>query len=137
MGRDEAEIENKSPLRVLIVDDNRDAANLMGKLLAVLGNNTKVVYDGFAALDTAHSFKPEAVLLDIGLPDMDGYEVARSLREIPGCENVTLVAITGWGQDSDRQKATLAGFNHHVVKPADSSVLLRLLRDVPRIPEIN
>ncbi len=123
-----------SALRVLVVDDNRDAAILMGRLLKTLGNNVQVVHDGFTALEAAEQFSPEAVLLDIGLPEMDGYETARMLREIPKCKNVTIIAVTGWGQEEDREKGKLAGFNHHVVKPADSATLMQLLSRVREKP---
>ena len=119
-----------SPLKVLVVDDNRDAAILMGRLLKTLGNDVQVVHDGFAALKAAEEFRPEAVLLDIGLPEMDGYETARLMREIPSCKDITIIAVTGWGQEEDREKGRRAGFNHHVVKPADSSTLMHLLSEV-------
>lgn len=119
-----------SPLRVLVVDDNRDAAILMGRLLRILGNDVHVVHDGFAALEEIEQFQPEAVLLDIGLPQMDGYETARLIREMPSCKDITIIAVTGWGQEEDREKGRLAGFNHHVVKPADSSTLTALLSTV-------
>ena len=122
------------PLRVLIVDDNRDAAVLLGKLLSMLGNNTRVVHSGFEALEAAHEFKPEAILLDIGLPDMDGYETAKMIRETPEGRNVTIVAVTGWGQQEDRERARLAGFDHHVVKPADSKQLMEILSTVRAKP---
>src|SRR6185436_396622 len=126
----EARAADPSPLKVLVVDDNRDAAILMGRLLSTLGNDVQVVHDGFAALEAAEAFSPEAVLLDIGLPEMDGYETARLLREMPNCKDVTIIAVTGWGQEEDREKGRLAGFNHHVVKPADSSTLMQLLSGV-------
>jgi CheY-like chemotaxis protein len=118
---------NTAPLRVMVVDDNRDAAILMGRLLRALGNDVQVVHDGFTALETAEQFRPEAVLLDIGLPEMDGYDTARMLRELPACKDILIIAVTGWGQEDDREKGKLAGFNHHVVKPADSSTLMELL----------
>jgi CheY-like chemotaxis protein len=111
----------------MVVDDNRDAAILMGRLLRALGNDVQVVHDGFTALETAEQFRPEAVLLDIGLPEMDGYDTARMLRELPACKDILIIAVTGWGQEDDREKGKLAGFNHHVVKPADSSTLMELL----------
>lgn len=117
-------------LKVLVVDDNRDAAILMGRLLRTLGNDVHVVHDGFAALEAAEQFRPEAILLDIGLPDMDGYETARLMREIPACKDVTIIAVTGWGQEDDREKGRRAGFDHHVVKPADSSTLMQILATV-------
>ncbi len=130
MNIDETARRASTPLKVLVVDDNRDAAILMGRLLRTLGNDVQVVHDGFAALEAAEEFGPEAVLLDIGLPEMDGYETARLLRELPKCKNVTIIAVTGWGQEEDREKGRLAGFNHHVVKPADSSTLMQLLNGV-------
>ena len=96
----------------------------------MLGNDVHVVHDGFAALEEAEQFLPEAILLDIGLPQMDGYETARLMRELPQCKNATIIAVTGWGQEEDREKGRLAGFNHHVVKPADSSTLTELLAGV-------
>lgn len=124
------EINAANPLKVLVVDDNRDAAILMGRLLRTLGNDVHVVHDGFAALAAAEEFQPEAVLLDIGLPDMDGYETARLMREIPSCKRVTIIAVTGWGQEDDREKGRRAGFDHHVVKPADSATLMQILSTV-------
>ncbi len=95
-----------------------------------LGNDVHVVHDGFAALEAAEQFQPEAVLLDIGLPDMDGYETARLMREIPSCKHITIIAVTGWGQEDDREKGRRAGFDHHVVKPADSATLMQILSTV-------
>src|SRR4051812_15467136 len=103
-----SEVRASSPLRVLVVDDNRDAAILMGRLLRTLGNDVQVVHDGFSALEVAQAFCPEAVLLDIGLPEMDGYDTARMLRELPNCKTVTIIAVTGWGQDEDREKGRQA-----------------------------
>jgi CheY-like chemotaxis protein len=123
-----------SALKILVVDDNRDAALSMGRLLTALGNNVRVVHDGFSALDTAEAFRPDAVLLDIGLPEMDGYDTARMLRDIPECENLTIIAVTGWGQDSDKERGRLAGIDHHVLKPADSSTLIRLLSSATERP---
>ena len=119
-----------SPIKVMVVDDNRDAAILMGRLLRTLGNDVQVVHDGFSALEMAQQFRPDAVLLDIGLPEMDGYDTARMLRELPACKDVLIIAVTGWGQEEDREKGRLAGFDHHVVKPADSATLMELLTSV-------
>src|SRR5215468_862888 len=99
----------RSGLRVLVVDDNRDAAILLGRLLRALGNDVHVVHDGFAALQATEEFQPEAILLDIGLPQMDGYETARMIRETPRGHEVTIIAVTGWGQEEDREKGRLAG----------------------------
>ena len=113
--------------RMLIVDDNRDAADSLGMLMKVMGNDTRVAYDGREALTTASQFHPEVVLLDIGLPTMSGYEVARELRRRPGGAAMLLIATTGWGQPSDKEQSREAGFDHHLVKPVDPATLLKLL----------
>jgi two-component system, sensor histidine kinase len=116
--------------RVLIVDDNCDAAQTLGMLLSYDGYATHVVCDGHMALETFGDFDPDVVLLDIGMPGMDGYEVARRLRARRDAHRVKIIAITGWGQESDRQLSMQAGFDHHVVKPVDIDDLLALLADV-------
>jgi CheY-like chemotaxis protein len=113
--------------RVLIVDDNVDAAATLGELLGVLGADVRVANGGASALKVAEEFRPQAVLLDIGMPDMDGYEVARRLRAMPHCEHSLLIALTGWGQDSDRRLSRAAGFDHHIVKPPDLPKLVQLI----------
>jgi CheY-like chemotaxis protein len=103
--------------RILIVDDNVDAAVVTARVLAgVHGQEVEVAHDGPSALEAAERFLPEVVLLDIGLPGMDGHEVARRLRGRPRFEHTTLVALTGWGQESDRRRSQEAGFDHHLVK---------------------
>jgi two-component system, sensor histidine kinase len=104
--------------RVMIVDDSVDGAESMSVLLEMLGHEVRVVYEGKAALPTAQEFKPEVVILDIGLPDMSGYQVARALRAHPVSAGALLIALTGYGQQSDRQRTHEAGFDHHLVKPA-------------------
>jgi CheY-like chemotaxis protein len=116
--------------RVMIVDDNRDAAEMLGSLLEALGASVQVVYSGRAALDMLDSFDPDAVLLDIGMPEMDGYEVARRLRLQPRWQGLVIVALTGWGQEEDRQRTRAAGFDYHLVKPTDLDGLQRLLADI-------
>ncbi|MGH7805719.1 MAG: hybrid sensor histidine kinase/response regulator [Candidatus Binatia bacterium] len=113
--------------RVLVVDDNRDAADSLGLLLQLLGADVRIAYDGPTALREAATYHPSAVLLDIGMNEMDGYEVARRLREDPDLREVTLVALTGWGQYEDRTRSRLAGFDHHLIKPADVAALEELL----------
>jgi two-component system, sensor histidine kinase len=120
--------------RILIVDDNHDAAETMGELLTRLGATVAVAHSGRAALAMADSFSPDAVLLDIGMPDMDGYEVARRLRADDRYRHLLLIAITGWGQDYDQQHTRAAGFDHHVVKPPDVDHLRRLLETGWREP---
>ncbi len=114
--------------RVLVVDDNVDAADSLGRLLArIYGQEVRVAHDGPSALRSAEEFRPEVVLLDIGMPGMDGYEVARRLRGRPDSSAATLVALTGWGQESDRQKSRLAGIDHHLVKPVEPETLRDIL----------
>jgi signal transduction histidine kinase/ActR/RegA family two-component response regulator len=113
--------------RILVVDDNRDGARSLGLLLKLLGAEVEVVHDGPAALAIIPSYAPTVVLLDIGMPGMDGYEVARRIRERPAGRDVLLIALTGWGQEADRQRTTEAGFDHHLLKPADLAALESLL----------
>jgi signal transduction histidine kinase len=116
--------------RVMVVDDNRDSANTMGAILKKLGAEVCVVHSGSAALEAYGDFRPAVVFLDIGMPEMDGYEVARRIRERPGAAAATLVALTGWGQDRDRSRTTAAGFQHHLVKPAELGALRAVLSSV-------
>jgi CheY-like chemotaxis protein len=121
-------VERIPSLRILLVDDNVDGARSLALLLRKEGHEIEVAHDGPAALDAAVRFRPEVVLLDIGLPKgMDGYEVARRLRQVPGLKDVLLVALTGFGQDEDRQRSSEAGFQVHLVKPLDPAVLRELL----------
>lgn len=113
--------------RLLVVDDNRDAANTLGTLLDLLGADVKTVYSGEEALDTIGKFHPTAVLLDIGMPTLSGHEVAKKIRAAPEFDDITLIALTGWGQEGDRRLSEEAGFNHHLVKPIDIRVLEGLL----------
>jgi two-component system, sensor histidine kinase len=113
--------------RILVVDDNRDAADTLGELLEVLGATVTVAHSGRAALEAVGQFDPDAVLLDIGMPEMDGYEVARRLRALPGRSGTLLIALTGWGQDQDVRQSHAAGFHHHLVKPPDIEKLRELL----------
>src|SRR3954447_8438721 len=112
--------------KVLVVDDNEDAANSLATLLEVMGYEVRTAYDGPEAIEAADAFNPAVALLDIGLPRLSGYDIARHVRERRG-NDVLLVAITGWGQDDDRRRAREAGFDHHFTKPADFGVLLELI----------
>ena len=123
---------NPPSLRILIVDDNRDAADSLAMLLRTTGNEIRTAYDGLEALQVASEFRPEVVLLDIGLPKIDGHEVARRLRREPWGQQVCLIAVTGWSDVSDRTKSRAAGFDHHLVKPLDTTHLARLLGSVER-----
>jgi PAS domain S-box-containing protein len=113
--------------RVLVVDDNRDAAESLAMLLKLIGAEVQVVYSGPDALKLLASYHPAVVLLDLGMPDMDGYEVARRIRQRPEYRDVTLIALTGWGQEEDRRRSQMAGFDYHLIKPADVAALETLL----------
>ena len=113
--------------RILVVDDNKDSADSLGMLLRLKGNEIRTAYDGIEAVDVAETFHPELVLLDIGLPKLNGYEVARRIRQQPWGQDMILVALTGWGQDEDRRRSQEAGFNFHVVKPVELAALEKLL----------
>jgi PAS domain S-box-containing protein len=114
--------------RVLIADDNRDAADSLAILLRMDGHEVSVVHDGSQAIATIASFQPEVALLDIGMPKLNGYEVARQIRQAPPSSSITLIAVTGWGQASDKARAAAAGFNHHLTKPIDPEALTQMLR---------
>jgi signal transduction histidine kinase len=117
--------------RVLVVDDSADTARAMVRLLGAQGFDVRVAHDGRAAVDAARDHRPDVILLDIGLPGMNGYEVARAVRRDPDLAGVTLIAISGYGQDHDRRRSADAGFDHHLVKPVDYGVLYALLDAVP------
>ncbi len=126
--------ENSMPppvRRVLVVDDERDVADSLVALLRRLGADAHAAYSGASALETIAVLKPHFILLDIGMPGMDGYETARRIRQLPHGRQFALAAVTGWGQAADRKRALEAGFNHHFVKPIDSTALAELLRFVP------
>jgi CheY-like chemotaxis protein/two-component sensor histidine kinase len=120
--------------RVLVVDDNMDAADMLVVMLQMFGHEVQATYSGQTALETAVAYQPDCVLLDIGLPDMNGYEVARHLRQQPQTKDVRLIAMTGYGQESDRQSTQEAGFDHHFVKPADPQKLQDLLATLTKQP---
>ena len=111
--------------RLLVVDDNRDAAETLREVLQAYGYVTQVAYDGPSGLEAAKSFHPDVALVDIGLPTMDGYEVARRIRRLPELRTVRLIAVTGYGQASDRRRSAQAGFDYHLVKPVDLAELRR------------
>ena len=112
--------------RILVVDDNEDAADSLATLLQVLGYQVRVAYDGPEAIEAADDFQPDAGLLDIGLPHLSGYDIARHIRSTRG-GGVLLVAITGWGQAEDQRRAREAGFDHHFTKPADFERLVAII----------
>jgi CheY-like chemotaxis protein len=120
--------EQPSPhRRMLVVDDNVDAADSLSMVLDALGHSVKAAYEGATALELMDSFAPEVVLLDIGLPEMDGLEVARRIRARPDGEAVRLIALTGWGQDEDKRRTQEAGFDEHLTKPVDAVSLATLI----------
>ena len=120
------------PRRVLIVDDNRDAAISLAAMLTFMGNETRTAHDGFEALDAAAAFRPDLVMLDIGMPRLSGYDTARRIREQPWGRTMVLVALTGWGQEEDRRKSKDAGFDSHLVKPIEPGAMEKLLAGLPR-----
>ena len=131
-GGETAELpQQKGPRRVLLIDDNRDAAESMTVLLELWGHEVRIAYNGPDALALAAEFRPDAALLDIGLPGMTGYEVAQRLRELPGWQDVMLVAVTGYGQDEDLRRSREAGFDHHLTKPVEPVMLQSLLATAP------
>ena len=115
--------------RILIVDDNRDAADSLGMLMRMLGHEVHTAHDGLEAVGAAAAFQPEVVLLDIGLPKLSGYEAARRIREQKGCAAVRLIALTGWGQSEDRRRTQEAGFDYHLTKPVEIDLLQEILAE--------
>jgi CheY-like chemotaxis protein len=107
------------PRRILVVDDNHDSADSLARLLELMGHQTAIAYDGPSAIDCAKEFRPEVMLLDVGLPGLDGNEVARRIRAQSWGKDMMLIAATGWGQPEDRRRSREAGFDHHMVKPID------------------
>ena len=114
-------------MKVLVVDDNQDAASSLSMLVELLGHEVKTAFDGVEALELASGFHPDVVLLDLGMPRMDGYEACRRLRAQPWSAGTTVFAITGWGREDDRRKTQQAGFDGHLVKPVAPDVIARTL----------
>jgi two-component system CheB/CheR fusion protein len=125
------EPRDRGPRKILVVDDNEDQAQSLSRLLRMLGHEVHLAFDGASALKEAADFVPDVALLDLGLPGINGYEVARCIRSEPRLRHVVLVAQTGWGQSDDRSRSAAAGFDHHLVKPVDFERLRRILADVP------
>jgi CheY-like chemotaxis protein len=130
-GRAAADAKPTRFRRILIVDDNRDAAESLAMLLSITGNQTQTAFDGLEAVEAAAAFKPDLVLLDIGLPKLNGYDACRRIREQAWSRNMVLVALTGWGQEEDRSRASDAGFHSYIVKPVDYAALKKLLASLP------
>ncbi len=110
-----------------MVDDNLDSAKSLGRLLKLCGHDVRLAHDGQEALGIAEEFRPAVILLDIGMPVMNGYDACRALRAKDWGKTVQIIALTGWGQDEDRRKTKDAGFDGHLVKPVDHGELMRLL----------
>jgi signal transduction histidine kinase len=117
--------DGTAPKRILVTDDNQDAAKSLSMLLRLNGHEVETVFDGESAVAKAETYRPDIMLLDIGLPDMNGYDVCRTIRQTPWGKSIRMVALTGWGQEQDRRNAREAGFDDHLVKPVDPQVLRR------------
>ncbi|MFS2004545.1 response regulator [Duganella sp. CT11-25] len=115
------------PKRILIVDDNNEAADITAELLGMYGYQTAVAYAGRTGLETARTFAPDVILLDLGMPGMDGYVVAGALRALPDFDHVTLIAFTAWGDSVTRQRVRDTGFDEHIIKPASLDHILRAI----------
>src|SRR5262245_11188734 len=120
-------IPNGCKRRILLVDDSQDTVAMMATLLQGLGHEVSTAFDGLQALQAAAESPPDVVILDIGLPKMNGYEVARRLKQEPGGKGIKLIALTGWGQEDDKQRALDAGFDYHLVKPVKIDAIQSLL----------
>lgn len=116
------------PKRVLLADDNRDGADTMAAFLELLGFEVRLARDGLSAVQEACRQLPDVVILDLGMPGLDGWEVCRSIRSMPGGSSIRIVALSGWGSEEARRKSQEAGFDAHWTKPADASSLLSILR---------
>jgi DNA-binding response OmpR family regulator len=122
----------EKPLRVLIVDDNQDAALGLALIMRAFGYQAQTVPDGLSAVPAALDYLPDVVLMDIGMPGMNGYDVACKFRQSDALKSAVLVAVTGWGSEDDRKRSVDAGFDHHLVKPADITKLREILESVAR-----
>lgn len=113
--------------RVLVVDDNKDSAQTLGMMLKIMGNDVRTAHDGLEAIEQAADYRPHVILLDLGMPKLNGYDVCRRIREQDWGSDMMIIALTGWGQAEDRQRTKEAGFDHHLVKPVDVAKLNELL----------
>ena len=127
---DTREITKKSgPIRILVVDDNVDAADSVAWLFRQHAHDVRTTHDGRSAIELATEFRPQVVVLDLGLPQVDGYEVSRRLRTLPDTRDALIIAVSGYGQDEDRRRSTQAGFDHHFIKPVDFQTLMGVLHE--------
>jgi CheY-like chemotaxis protein len=129
---DEREPRRGVALRVLVADDNRDAAETLAVVLRLEGHDVEVAHDGPTALLLFERHRPDVALLDVGMPGLDGYEVARRIRARADSAHVLLIAVTGWGQEKDRRQSADAGFDYHLTKPVEPDALIRLIQPPPR-----
>ena len=120
-------MQQNAPRRIVVADDNEDSAQSFAMLLSFSGHEVRIAHDGEQALDTMRNFRPDVAFLDIGMPLLSGYEVAEAVRAEPWGRAVKLIAVTGWGQADDKQRARTGGFDQHLVKPIDPSDVDRLL----------
>ena len=116
--------------RILVVDDNRDGASSLAEMLDLMGSDTQTAYDGAQAVEAAEAFKPDVILLDIGMPKLNGYDACRRIRTQPWGRSIVIVAQTGWGQEDDKRKAQEAGFDFHMVKPVDPAAFQKVLAEM-------
>ena len=126
-------------MRILVVDDNRDAADTCAALLELSGHHVQTAYTGREALELAATFRPHAIILDIGLPDFSGYVLAKRIRETKWGGSALLIAVTGWGQSEDKRRAQEAGFDHHLAKPVSAEALesaLQMIKDMRTGPSM-
>jgi CheY-like chemotaxis protein len=117
---------------ILVADDLRDSVDSLAMMLRLAGHDIHTAHDGLEAVQAAATFRPDVVLLDIGMPKMNGYKVARYIRGQPWGKNMALIALTGWGQEEDKRRATEAGFDHHLIKPVEPAALEKLLSLISR-----
>ena len=130
----------EAKIRVLVVDDNQAAAKMLSMVVNLMGNQVRVASDGLEAIEIAEEFRPDVMVMDIGMPRMNGNEAARHIRRQSWGQDILLIALTGWGQEEDKRQTKEAGFDHHLVKPADPAELRRLIasgRKEPPDPEQN
>jgi CheY-like chemotaxis protein len=125
----------KSPKRILVVDDSQVQAKSLGMLVEMMGHQVRIAHDGQSALQLLSEFNPDVALIDVGLPGMNGYELARRIREQPQFASIMLIAQTGWGREEDREQAREAGFDHHLPKPINHELLERILAEPVREAE--
>ncbi|HLQ85820.1 MAG TPA: response regulator, partial [Salinisphaeraceae bacterium] len=133
---EESAAASSGRLRLLVVDDDHDVAAGMELLLNSLGHETRIVHDGEQALAAASTFQPDAILLDLGMPGMDGFETARRLRATAAGRDALLIALTGWSREQDSQRTAAAGFDHHLAKPVEADVLEQVLAE-PRTKNLS